>query len=314
VSPDPRIKAAVMEAESLATALDKLAPLLAEAGIEDPDSELRAMRRALASDLSGERGARNAPAHPEPFLIDQRRRLVELARGRAKRIPLDRLLGERGFWTLDLILNAGTLSPRPDTETLVLAALDHLARMGRRDDPLRFLDLGTGTGAILLALLAECPKATGLGIDREPLAIRAARANALRNEAAHKGLAARAAFEEGDWFAGLSGRFDLILSNPPYIRGGALAGLEPEVRDHDPVLALDGGADGLDAYRSIIASAGPFLSEAGLLLLEIGFDQAEEVSALAAAQDYALVEKRRDFGGLDRILVFKPLRERDTRR
>jgi release factor glutamine methyltransferase len=294
-----RIEAVVAAASSLHEALARIVPILGEAGIASPEEEIRAIARAV-QDLS-RRG--------EPSSLGESGKgkfglLADIASARCTRIPLDRIIGERGFWTLDLSLNEATLSPRADTETVVRAALDSLKRLDRTDRPLRILDLGTGTGAILLSLLAELPDATGIGIDKERRAIEAANANASRNERAYPGLASRAAFATGDWFDGLEGRFDLIVSNPPYIPAAEIAALEPEVRNHDPHLALDGGPDGLDGYRAILGKAGGYLNSEGLLVLEIGWNQAEAVIRLAAEQGFRLIEACRDFGGNDRALVF----------
>ncbi|TAN74534.1 MAG: peptide chain release factor N(5)-glutamine methyltransferase, partial [Magnetospirillum sp.] len=162
---------------------------------------------------------------------------------RLAREPMSHLLGRRGFWTLELKVTADTLDPRPDTETVIEAVLDGLPEWGR---PRRILDLGTGTGCILLALLSELGFATGLGVDKSPAALEVARHNA------HSlGLAERVAFRLGDWGDGLDGRFDIIVSNPPYIRDGDIDGLAPEVAAFEPRLALAGGSDGLDCYRRL---------------------------------------------------------------
>jgi release factor glutamine methyltransferase len=219
----------------------------------------------------------------------------------AKRLsgmPLDRVLGHRGFWTLDLLVTPDTLAPRPDSETIIRAACDHLKRPKIDDWPLRVLDLGTGTGALLLALLAEFPSASGIGVDLSVAALDVARANARRN-----GLADRAQFIAGDWATGIDERFDAILSNPPYIPKAEIAALDAAVRDHDPHLALDGGADGLEAYRAILGDAGRVLKPKGLLVLELGIGQAEDVAQLAAAAGLSLLEIRRDLGGIERAMV-----------
>lgn len=266
--------------------LAAIAAALAEAGVPDPEDEARALLRF----------ARDDPA-----------RLADALARRIRRVPLDRIEGRRGFWTLDLALGPDTLSPRPDTETVVAAALDRLGErdLTERDGPAEILDLGTGSGAILLAILAERPGDRGLGIDRSPGAIEIARANAAAVAAARGGdFARRARFEVGDWCEGLGGAFDLVVSNPPYIPSDEIAGLEPEVRGHDPILALDGGADGLCAYRAILAGVGRVLRPRGALVFEIGIGQREAVDGLAAAAGFALLEARRDLGGIERALVF----------
>jgi release factor glutamine methyltransferase len=260
---------------------------LSEAGIEAPEAEAAALLR-LAQRMAGARAAALLPG-----LVDKR----------VARWPLDRIEGSRGFWTLELGLNAATLSPRPDTETLVAAALDHGNRRWGVEGPKRILDLGCGSGAILLALLSEWPQASGVGVDLSAEAIAQAKANALANAALIPAVERRAAFSHGNWFSRLEGQFDLILSNPPYIPSAAIAALEPEVRDHDPLLALDGGTDGLEAYRAILGEAAGFLGPDGLVILEIGHDQGESLRILAASHGFGLIEARRDLGGHERALV-----------
>jgi release factor glutamine methyltransferase len=215
---------------------------------------------------------------------------------RAAREPLALILGRAGFWTLDLEGSAATLVPRPDSESVVEAALAAFADTGAVR---HVLDLGTGTGALLLAVLAERPHAFGVGVDLAP----AAAALAARNAAAN-GLNGRAAFLAGRWAESLSGRFDLVLSNPPYLPGAEIAALMPEVARHEPRLALDGGADGLDAYRAILAALPAMLAPGGRAVLEIGQGQREPVEALARARGLLPLGARADLGGIDRALVF----------
>lgn len=204
--------------------------------------------------------------------------LAEAVSRRVAGEPVARIVGAWEFWSLPFRLSPETLVPRPDTETVVETALAGLAD---RTAPLRILDLGTGSGCILVALLSELRNAFGIGLDRSVPALRTARENALAN-----GVSARAAFVAGDWAAALAGRFDLVVSNPPYIATDRIAGLSAEVRLHDPAAALDGGADGLDAYRRIVA-AGSLLAEGGLLVLEVGAGQAEDVAALGLAAGFS---------------------------
>ena len=206
--------------------------------------------------------------------------------------PVARIIGAWEFWGLPFGLSPETLVPRPDTETLVEAAL-----RSRPDGPARIADLGTGSGCILVALLTEWPGAFGVGLDRSLGALRTARGNAARN-----GVADRAAFVAGDWAASLAGPFDLVVANPPYIASAVIAGLSGEVRDHDPHLALDGGTDGLDAYRTILAQVPPLLAPGGHLLVEIGYDQEEALRQLAAAHTLR-TEVRRDLAGHPRVVV-----------
>ena len=219
-----------------------------------------------------------------------------LLKRRAAREPLAHLTGHVGFWTLDLAVSDATLVPRPDSEAIVESALAAFPERGRIR---RVLDLGTGTGALLLAVLAECPDAWGVGVDLAP----AAAALAARNAAAN-GLADRACFVAADWDAPLAGQFDLVLSNPPYIECAAIAGLMPEVALHEPRLALDGGADGLDAYRHILRRAPGLLAPGGRLVLEIGLGQRPALEGLAAREGLVLLAAGRDLGEIERALVF----------
>ncbi len=212
--------------------------------------------------------------------------------------PVARILGAWEFWGLPFRLTPETLVPRPDTETLVEAAL---SAVPDREAPMRILDLGTGSGCILVALLSELPRARGVGLDRSLPALRIARANAWAN-----GVGARAGFVVGDWCDALRGPFDLVVANPPYIARALMPALDREVRLHDPVAALDGGSDGLDAYRRILDGlhTGAILAPGGTLAFEIGFDQARAVLTLARATDLAPHGLFRDLADNDRVLVF----------
>ena len=212
--------------------------------------------------------------------------------------PVDRILGSREFWGLSFRLSPATLSPRPDSETLVEAALAACPERGRA---LAILDLGTGSGALLVALLHERPHAFGIGLDRAEAAAATARDNARSN-----GVGERAAFLVGDWDAPLAARFELVLCNPPYIATGDLAGLEPEVILHDPRLALDGGEDGLDAYRAILPAASRRLRPGGVAVIELGAGQDAAVAELALAAGLAVDgPARRDLSGMPRALVLR---------
>ncbi len=213
--------------------------------------------------------------------------------------PIAHLTGTRGFWSFDLEVSPATLIPRPDTETLVEAALEAFPD---RAAVRRVLDLGTGTGALLLAALTEFPGATGLGIDRAPQAVALARRNAAR-----LGLGGRAAFLAGVWGAavGPGARFDLVLSNPPYIESTAIPGLMPEVARHEPPLALDGGPDGLAAYRAILEALPGLLATGGLAVLELGQGQRAAVEVLARGRGLAPAGCRADLGGIDRALLLR---------
>ncbi|WP_033074228.1 peptide chain release factor N(5)-glutamine methyltransferase [Sphingopyxis sp. MWB1] len=208
--------------------------------------------------------------------------------------PVAYILGYRDFWTIRLAVGPGVLIPRPDSETLIEAALTFSRGAGRAGWPRHILDLGTGPGTLLLAALSEWPQATGLGIDASEAALDYARRNA-----AALGLDARASFRQGDWAAGITERFDLILCNPPYI--GADEALMPQVARHEPAAALFAGEDGLDDYRRIIPALPVLLAERGAAILEIGAAQAMSVTRLAESAGFS-VSCRQDLGGRDRAL------------
>ncbi len=212
--------------------------------------------------------------------------------------PVDRIIGSRGFWSLDLAVHPGVLSPRSDTETLVRAALARARALKPADHPWRILDWGVGSGAILLALLAELPAAAGLGLDVSEAALAAAAANAART-----GLGGRARFAAGGWETEAPGRFDIVVSNPPYIPTAEIATLDPEVRDHDPLLALDGGPDGLACYRDLLPALGPVLADDGFAVLEFGDGQGSAVAAIARAAGLVPLEFHNDLNGLQRAVT-----------
>lgn len=214
---------------------------------------------------------------------------------RLTREPVQRIIGHWEFWGLELLLGPETLIPRADTETLVEAVLK---RRPARDRPWRVLDLGTGTGAILLALLHEYPAATGIGIDLSPEAATVARANADR-----LGLGLRAGFLAGDWAAALAGRFDIIVANPPYIPDEAVAGLEPEVARFEPRRALAGGVDGLDPYRLLAGETHRLGVPGALVAMEHGADQGPAVAGLFREAGLVSVTTIPDLGGRDRVAV-----------
>jgi release factor glutamine methyltransferase len=213
-----------------------------------------------------------------PFTADEAKRLDDFARRRQRGEPVARILGHKEFWGLPLTLSAATLVPRPDTETVVELALELLRADGPLNRELRVADLGTGSGAILLALLSELPNAQGFGTDISTAALQTAGTNAT-----HSGLAHRATFLACDYATGLSGRFDLIVSNPPYIRSADIADLAPDVREYDPRAALDGGTDGLNAYRALIPQAAGLLAPGAALVVEAGEGQSGHIQALMTA-------------------------------
>ncbi|MFT0862125.1 peptide chain release factor N(5)-glutamine methyltransferase [Ancylobacter sp. G4_0304] len=270
-------------------------------GLEEPGREARLLLKAALSLTDLDLIARA----DHPVLAEDADRLAGLAERRASGEPLARLTGRREFWSLDFALSPDTLVPRPDTETLVDAALEAFPR---RDTPLRVLDLGTGSGAILAAILSERPNAFGLGIDLSEGAARQARDNLVR-----LGFEARACVMVGEWsqaldFPSPAHHFDLVVSNPPYIASSSIAGLDVEVRAHDPLLALDGGEDGLDAYRAIARALPGLLAPGGVAVLELGIGQEADVAHLLAAQGLpADGPARRDLAGVARAIVTEPV-------
>jgi release factor glutamine methyltransferase len=234
-----------------------------------------------------------------PLTSDESVRLADFARRRLKGEPVARILGQKEFWGLSLTLSPATLVPRPDTETVVELALEMLRTAPDPHRTRRIADIGTGSGAILLALLSELPDAFGVATDISEAVLRTARANA-----ASLGLASRAGFVVCDYAAALSGPFDLIVSNPPYIRTADIATLAPEVRDHDPHRALDGGADGFDAYRALIRQTMPLLAQGGALVVEAGQDQSGPIEGLMTAAGLMLAgPPKADLAGIRRAVA-----------
>ncbi len=269
-----------------------LADCFAAGGIEQADAEAR--RMVLACTKLTHTALITQPA--QPISAQEAATLQNWCARRLAGEPVTRIIGEREFWTLTLRVMPHVLDPRADSETIVETALDLLGE--RRHHSLRILDLGTGSGALLLALLAECPASTGIGVDLSPHACALAKDNAEAN-----GLASRCDIHQRRWAEGLEGYFDIIVSNPPYIETATIAGLDREVRNHDPMLALDGGTDGLDAYREIIASLPKLLVPNGIAVLELGVGQAGAVSGLAEAAGLEMIALRPDLGGVERALA-----------
>jgi release factor glutamine methyltransferase len=263
---------------------------LKAAGVDQPVLDSRLLVEAAA-------GASRTDILTDPhreLAPGQLERLEALVERRLRREPISHILGRQGFWSIMLKVTPQVLTPRPDTELIVSIALKSFDET----DAFTVLDLGVGSGAILLAILAERPAARGLGIDVSEEALAVARDNA-----ASLGLEGRAALLRGDWTAGLAGEaFDLVVSNPPYVRSGELAGLEPEVRDHEPRLALDGGPDGLAPYRLLAGEILRVLKPGGLFIVETGHDQGREVRALFDAAGATRLEVHKDFGGRDRAV------------
>jgi release factor glutamine methyltransferase len=273
----------------IAQALRETGDRLAAAGIDGARREARLLlAHALGVQPAQLAGGRDAAVAPD--------RLDALVARRAAREPLALITGSWEFWSLDFAVSPATLVPRADSETLIEAAL---AAFQGRAAPRRILDLGTGTGCLLLAALHEFSSAFGIGVDLVPAAVRLAGRNA-----AALGLADRAAFLCADWAAPLAGRFDLVLSNPPYIPAAEIAGLMPEVALHEPASALSGGADGLDAYRALMPRLPALLAPGGVAILELGAGQAGSVQRLAAAQSL-VTSLRADLAGIDRALTLR---------
>ncbi len=269
--------------------------LFREADLDDPALEAR----ILVSGLLDMEPAAVISRGPSLVPADDVARIRAAAGRRVLGEPVYRILGWREFYGLKLLLSKGTLEPRPDTEVLVDAMLPILKGLVGQGRKPRVLDLGTGTGAICLALLRECPEASGVGTDVSDDALATARANADLND-----IGTRFETLQSDWFSQVRGRFDVIVSNPPYIPSADIAGLDREVREHDPVAALDGGIDGLDPYRIIANQAMQHLADDGFIGVEFGWDQLLAVQAIFEAVGFVVRDAVRDYGGRDRALIF----------
>ena len=262
---------------------------LEAAGVETPVFDARLLLEAGAgvSRLDIVTDPRRAVTDDQVAAVDV------LVRRREAREPVGHIIGRRHFWTLDLFVSPAVLIPRPETELLVETALQNIAP----EASARILDLGVGSGAILLAVLAERVNATGVGVDISGGALAVARANADA-----LGVVDRVELKHGDWDVALDGAFDLVLSNPPYIPTNDIDALAPEVARFEPRLALDGGLDGLNAYRAIVARLPHLLRPGGVFALEVGKGQAEAVMALAEAQGLSAEPPRRDLAGIPRVI------------
>ncbi|MBB5371792.1 peptide chain release factor N(5)-glutamine methyltransferase [Acidocella aromatica] len=267
-----------------ADALAQITARLKDAGIEEPRREARLLLAAALGTSAGGLLARDE--------VDETAYEPLLAR-RVAREPLAYITGHREFWGLDFLVSPATLIPRPDTETLIEAVLDSGLQ------PRTVLDLGTGTGCLLLATLHEFRAAFGVGVDLNPEAAALARRNAE-----HLGLGTRAVFLAGSWADALDTKFDLVLSNPPYIESADIPELMPEVAGYEPGRALDGGADGLDAYKAIIAVLPQILSENGMAVLELGAGQAPSVTLLSEAAGFTCATKQ-DLAGIERAALLR---------
>jgi release factor glutamine methyltransferase len=282
---------AVTPSETIGSTLGTISAALECAGF---DETRRRARRLLAAALN------LSPAEvfarvDRMITEDEGERVAALLRRVLAHEPLSRILGRREFWGLEFSLSRDTLDPRPETEILVETIL---ARLPERDRAYAFLDLGTGSGCLLLALLSEFPAAQGVGVDRAFGAAVAAQDNAAR-----LGLGARARFVAGDWATALVGSFDVIVTNPPYVASAEVARLPREVRDFDPPLALDGGGDGLDAYRAIAADVPRLLAPGGIFACEIGAGQDAVVAALLAPGGLFAKKIAPDLAGIPRCII-----------
>jgi release factor glutamine methyltransferase len=279
---------------SIEAARRKLASEFASAQFDTPELDARLLVGAATQlNLTG-----MARAAQRPLQNDESDKLAVLVQRRLQHEPIARILGEKEFWGLRFMLSAETLVPRADTETVVEAALELVRSGGEPPDPLRIADIGTGSGAILLALLHELPTAIGVGTDISSGALRVARANAEQ-----LGLAARATFVECDYCEELQGPFDLIVSNPPYIARSEISRLAREVRDYDPRRALDGGSDGLVAYRAMTRDIAALLEQGGAFALEVGRGQADDVAELMQLAGLHTIRPHRpDLGGIPRVV------------
>ncbi|KQV73364.1 peptide chain release factor N(5)-glutamine methyltransferase [Rhizobium sp. Root1220] len=267
----------------------------AEAGIVDPSTDARLLIAGVLRFSTTEMLTRGGD-----LLGEERASFVEAAvKRRLAHEPVHRILGEREFYGLPLSLSSETLEPRPDTEILVDTMIPYLRDLAKAEGHIHILDLGTGTGAICLALLSECPEASGVGSDISADALRTAKSNAERN-----GLQDRFTTIQSNWFERIGGSFHAIVSNPPYIASGVVHDLAPEVTKFDPAAALDGGSDGLDAYRAIAKDAAGFIRPSGVVGVEIGYDQRSDVAGVFEAHGFKLLESVKDYGQNDRVLVF----------
>lgn len=280
-------------------AIRRLTALFAAQGIEDCAADARLLTlAALRIDRA------SAIRDPDRPIGESAQMIARSAERRLTGEPVSRILGHKEFWGLDFIVTPAVLDPRPDTETLVSAALKHIG--GRRGEALRILDLGVGSGAILCALLTECPQASGLGLDLSEDACAVAAANLERLGVSSRGHIRAGDWRTFDWTAREIGSFDVVVSNPPYIRSGDIAGLERDVRNFDPRLALDGGIDGLDAYRDLISLAPKLLAPGGCAILELGLGQEEAIGAIARSAGLRIARLENDLAGTPRVAVLLP--------
>ena len=290
---EPAAASAVMEHPTVDDSRRIWAKKFRARGVDAPELD----SRVLICHALGLDHAALAASATQILSVEQQRAIAALAQRRLAHEPVARIIGFKEFWSLRLRVGEATLVPRPDTEIVVEAALAALDKRDARSHAWRIADLGTGCGAILLALLTELPNSFGVGSDVNPAALMVARDNARDLHLT------RAAYLVCDMAAALRGPFDIIVSNPPYIATQAIDALPPEVRLFDPRIALDGGRDGLDSYRAIATAAAPLLAPRGILAVELGIGQAEPVAGLIAAAELAPLALQPDLNGVPRVLV-----------
>jgi release factor glutamine methyltransferase len=272
--------------ESIASTLERATMMLGAAGIESPERDARVLLCHVMEIEQAELLARMKEPLPQSVLYGMDRVIAV----RSLHQPVSHIIGKRGFWNHEFLVNSDVLDPRPDTETLVAAALEQPFN--------NVLDLGTGSGAIALSLLAESPKSMALATDISAAALDVARRNAGRI-----GVADRVQFLEADWYNGVPGRFDLVVSNPPYISESEMETLAPDVRDWEPHLALTPGKDGLAAYRVLAAGLAGVLLPKGRAFFEIGYKQAQDVSKIFTNAGFTQLEVIKDLSGHDRVVA-----------
>lgn len=274
-----------MSAPTAAQAMAAAAARLRAAGVPDPARDARILL-AHAASVDAARITLIAPEEIAPEIAERFEKLVAL---RAIRVPVSHLIGSRAFYGRDFKVSRDVLDPRPETETLIdLALAEPFARV---------LDLGTGSGCILVTLLAERADARGLGVDISEAACLQASANAVLHQ-----VAGRCDIRQSDWFSNVDGRFDLICANPPYLAVSEMADIAPELRDHEPAMALTDGQDGLSVYRTIAAEAQGFLAPGGRVMVEIGWKQGDDVAGIFAASGWADVTRTEDLDGRPRVI------------
>ncbi|WP_037227242.1 peptide chain release factor N(5)-glutamine methyltransferase [Roseobacter sp. GAI101] len=274
-----------MSAPTAAQAMASAAARLRAAGVPDPARDARILL-AHAASVDASRVTLIAPEEIAPEIAERFETLIAL---RAVRVPVSHLVGQRAFYGRDFKISRDVLDPRPETETLIELALSEAFDT--------VMDLGTGSGCILVTLLAERPEARGLGLDLSEAACLQASANAVLH-----GVAARADIRQSDWFAAAEGRFDLIVANPPYLAKSEMAGVAPELRLHEPEMALTDGLDGLSAYRVIASQAQGYLTATGRVLAEIGWQQGPDVAQIFRDAGWGRVRILPDLDGRDRVL------------